>query len=333
VIFGAGCLAEVPGESARLGSRVLLVAGRSQTEAARALEAALGDAAAAAIVGVRQHVPLEDAEEARRVAKEARADCIVALGGGSAVGLAKAIALETPLPILAVPTTYAGSELTPIWGITDERGKTTGSDPAVAPRTVVYDPELTVDLPVPTSVASGLNAAAHCVEAFWTERANPVTEAVAEDGLRALARALRAVASSPRDMRARSEALQGAWLAGFALATAGTGLHHKLCHVLGGSFGLPHAETHAVLLPHVAALVLPDAAWAAPRIARALGTDDAVDGLFALARELGAPSGLGELGFSEQDVDEAARLGATAAPAHPRPVSADELRGLLQRAR
>lgn len=330
VRFGAGALDSVPEEAERLGAaRVLLVAGQAQEAAARRLEARLGGALASTLVGVRGHVPAGDAEAARARALEEGADCVVALGGGSAIGLAKAVALTSGLPVVAVPTTYAGSEMTPIWGITRDGRKQTGQDARVLPRTVVYDPELTLSLPLATSVASGLNAAAHCVEALWTERANPLSALVAEEGLRTLAAGLRAVARDPGDLGARAAALRGAWLGGIALATAGTGLQHKLCHVLGGAFDLPHAELHAVLLPHVSAFLAPAAPPAAAAIARALRAEDAAEGVFALARSLGAPSSLAELGFPPERLDEAVALAEAVAPARPRPASADDLRSLL----
>jgi maleylacetate reductase len=327
VLFGTGRVAEVPAEVERLGARrALVVAGRSGADVAARLAERLGGGS---LVGVVPHVPVEVAERAR--ARAQGADCLVALGGGSAVGLAKAVALTAHLPIVAVPTTYAGSELTPIWGLGEGGRKTTGRDLAVLPRTVVYDPELTLSLPARASAASGLNALAHCVEALWTERTNALVAAVAEEGARTLAAALRRVVEVPGDLGARTDALRGAWLAGSALAAAGTGLHHKLCHVLGG-LGLPHAEAHAVLLPHTAAFVLPAAPEAAERLRRALGADDPVAALVRLERDLGLPTSLAELGLTDDELDPAARLAAASAPPHPRPATQDDLRALLGRA-
>ena len=226
--------------------RPLVIAGRSQAAHADRLLAAVG--AGGSIIGVRVHVPAAHAEVARARATELAADCLVSIGGGSAVGLAKAVALSHGLPIAAVPTTYAGSELTTVWGITEEGRKTTGRDPGVAPRLVVYDPELTYDLPAAVTAASCMNAVAHCVEALWAAGATPLTDAAAAEGLRRLAAGMRASLERPRDPAARATALAGAWLAGEAFA-AGGALHHKLCHVLGGMFDLPHAELHAALLP------------------------------------------------------------------------------------
>ena len=235
--------------------RVLVVATRSARDAADVVEVELKDRFAGRIDGVAQHVPTEVAEAARDKAREVSADGIVAIGGGSAIGLAKAVALtsELPngLPIVAVPTTYAGSEMTPVWGETAGGSKTTGTDLRVLPRTVVYDPVLTQHLPLKVTAASVANAIAHCVEAVWTPKADPITETTAVEGLRALTAGLRQVLHDHTDLDARSNLLYGACLGGSALATAGTGLHHKLCHLLGGTYNLPHAETHAAVLPQV----------------------------------------------------------------------------------
>jgi maleylacetate reductase len=221
-------------------------------------------------------VPVETARAARAAAADAGADAVLCIGGGSTVGAAKAVALTARIPVLAVPTTYSGSEVTAVWGMTENGRKTTGTDPAVLPRVVVYDPELTAGLPRELAVASGLNAMAHGVEALWAPRRNPVSSVIAEEGVGALATGLRD--ADP------AELLRGAWLAAAAFAVAGSGLHHKLCHVLGGTFGLPHARTHAVVLPHVLAFNAPGAPEAAARVARALGVEDPVRGTAGAGR-------------------------------------------------
>ena len=330
IVFGAGAIRELPEELAHLGlQRPLVIAGRSQASYAERLLSAVG--AGDSIVGVRVHVPTARAEAARAAAAELAADCLVSIGGGSAVGLAKAVALTAGLPIVAVPTTYAGSELTIVWGITEEGRKTTGKDPGVAPRLVVYDPELTYDLPAAITAASGMNAVAHCVEALWAAGATPLTDIAAGEGLRLLAAGVRGSLSDPRDAGARATALTGAWLAGEAFA-AGGALHHKLCHVLGGMFDLPHAELHAALLPYTAAFLLPAAPDAGARIAAALAADDAATGIAELARDLGTPRSLAALGLSEDDAVRAAAVAAPDVPDLPlRPTSA-ELEDLLRRA-
>lgn len=330
VIFGAGAVAEVAPEIDRFGaSRALLIDGLFDATLRARIEADLAGRHAGTIDEVAQHVPAEVAARALAQARAVNADALIALGGGSATGLAKAIALETGVPILAIPTTYAGSEMTPIWGITANGRKTTGSDPRVLPRTVVYDPELVLSLPPRVGAASGMNAMAHCVEALWTPAANPVTDAVAGDGMARLARGLRAAHADPADLAARAESLRGAWLAGTALAVGGTGLHHKLCHVLGGSFGLPHAEVHAAVLPWVVDYYRDAAPDALARIAAALGADDAVTGLQDLARDLDLGGGLAGLGLLEAALDEAAAQAVEVAPQTPAPIDRDGIRTLL----
>jgi maleylacetate reductase len=330
IVFGEGALATLPSELARLGlRRPLVLAGRSQAGHAERLLDDVG--AGGSLIGVRVHVPAEVADRARATAAELNADCLVSIGGGSAVGLAKAVALTYGLPIAAVPTTYAGSELTVVWGMTADGRKTTGRDPAVAPRLVVYDPELTFDLPAAVTAASGMNAVAHCVEALWAAGATPVTDAAAVEGLRRLARGIRSSLRTPRERVARATALEGAWLAGEAFA-AGGALHHKLCHVLGGLFDLPHAELHAALLPYTAAFLLPAAPEAGRRIAGALDAEDAAAAIAELARDVGTPRSLAALGLTEDDAVRAAAMAAADLPEKPRRPTAAELEDLLRRA-
>jgi maleylacetate reductase len=332
VVFGPGAgRTRLAGEVERLGvRRVLVLASERDAERVRALVAPLAERVAATFTGVREHVPVETAQAARALAADAGADALLSIGGGSTTGVAKAVALTTRMPVVAVPTTYSGSEVTPIWGLTEQGRKTTGTDLAVLPRVVVYDPELTASLPADLAVASSLNAMAHCVEAFWAPRRNPVSTVVAEEGVRSLAAGLR---SDPTGAGARVDLLRGAYLGGSALAAAGTGLHHKLCHVLGGTFDLPHARTHAVVLPHVLAFNAPGAPDAARRIARALDVEDAVAGLRALTARLGVPSGLRALGLGEDQLDEVVARTGPAVPAdNPVPVDGGALRRLVQAA-
>jgi maleylacetate reductase len=330
IVFGAGAVAALPEELARLElRRPLVIAGRSQAGLATRLLAAVG--AGDTIIGVRVHVPVALAESARATALELEADCLVSIGGGSAVGLAKAVALTEGLPIAAVPTTYAGSELTSTWGMTEDGRKTTGRAPGVAPRLVVYDPELTYDLPASVTAASGMNAVAHCVEALWAPGATPLTDIAACEGLRLLSSGVRESLRSPRDADARATALTGAWLAGEAFA-AGSALHHKLCHVIGGMLDLPHAELHAALIPYTAAFLLPAAPAAGARIASALGADDPAAGIAELARAVGTPRSLAELGMAEDDVARVAAAAEPELPDLPRRPTRAELEDLLQRA-
>jgi alcohol dehydrogenase class IV len=246
--------------------------------------------------------------------------------------LAKAIALETGVPILAIPTTYAGSEMTPIWGITANGRKTTGSDPRVLPRTVVYDPELVLSLPPRVGAASGMNAMAHCVEALYAHDGNPIVSLMAEEGIRALAAALPRLKERAEDPAARADALYGAWLSGTVLAGTSMALHHKLCHVLGGSFDLPHAETHAVVLPYALAFNAPAVPEAVARIARAIGIADVADAagrLHDIAGASGAPVSLAALGMPEAGIDKAAELAVADPYWNPRPFDRAAIRALL----
>jgi maleylacetate reductase len=279
------------------------------------------------------HVPVEVAERARRVAVEHEIDAVVCVGGGSTTGLAKAVALTTGVPIVAVPTTYAGSEATDVWGLTERGRKTTGVDPRVLPRSVVYDASLMLTLPVRTSVASGLNAMAHCVDSMWAPRADPIDQVLALDGIRALVEGLPRVVEDPSELAGREQTLYGAYLAAVAFASAGSGLHHKICHVLGGMFALPHAETHAVVLPHVLALNAPAVPEQDRRMAGAMGAHSALAGLLALGDAVDAPRSLGDLGLRADQVRTAvAPILDAAPPSNPTPVTAENVEALLRAA-
>jgi len=336
VVFGAGALATLPAELERNGMRrvlLLTTPGRAAERDAMAalLEGTLEGTLAEHFDGARMHVPQEVVREAGAVVVRARPDTLVALGGGSAIGLGKALALETGLPLAAIPTTYSGSEMTSIWGISDGSEKRTGRDPRAAPQLVLYDPELTYALPQPVSASSGMNAIAHCVEAAYAADGGPVSSLLALDGIRRLTSALPAVMASARDPGARAEALAGAHLAGCALDMTSMGLHHKLAHTLGGSFGLPHAETHAALLPWVMAFNAPAAGEAMARIAAALGREDAVRGMIALTRALGTPT-LADLGFTREMIPRAAALACVTRYPNPRPVDEPGVRSILEHA-
>jgi maleylacetate reductase len=328
VLFGAGVAARLGEELERLGTtRALAIASK---RAADQLAGRLGPERRAGVhTGVAEHVPAEAAAAAREAAARVDADCLVAMGGGSAIGLAKAVALALDLPIVAVPTSYSGSEMTPIYGLTDARGKRTGRDRRVLPRVVLYDPELTVGLPPRVTGSSGMNALAHCVEALYGPGANPVTALSALEGIRALARGLPVAVGRPEDLDGRTDALYGAHLGGAALAVAGVAIHHQLCHVLGGSFGLPHADLNAVVLPHAARFVSEAVPAELAQVARALGAEDAAAGLYDFARRLGTPASLTELGMAEGDLDRAAELAVGAVAPAPRPASLEDLRALL----
>lgn len=335
VVFGPGTLASLRDEVTRLGvRRVVVITTPSEIRFAEDASERLGELSAGIYPEVAaQHVPVELLARAKERVRTIGADCYLAIGGGSTIGVAKAMALETGLPIVAVPTTYAGSEMTPIYGITEGGIKKTGRDRTVLPKTVIYDAVLTLSLPPQISGPSGVNAMAHCVEALYAQDANPITSLIAEEGIRALARALPIVVTEPGNLDARSEAQYGAWLGGAALGAVGMSIHHKLCHTLGGSFNLPHAETHAVILPHAAAYNRQAAPEAMRRIAAALGgADDAAEGLFDVIERIGAPTALKSIGMPADGLDRAARLATDHPYYSPRPLEYQAVRELLERA-
>ena len=338
VAFGSGqAAANLSNEIGNLGAtRVMLIAAKAETHLADTIandvpvELRYDD--------VVMHVPVEVACRAREAAVRHNVDALVSVGGGSTTGLAKAVAMTTGLPIIAVPTTYAGSEATPVWGLTEGARKTTGIDQKVLPKVIIYDAALTMSLPVEMSVASGLNALAHCVDSLWAPNADPINAAFAAEGIRSLRAGLPRVVADPMDLDGREHALYAAYLSAVAFASAGSGLHHKICHVLGGKYNLPHAQTHATVLPYVLAFNGPAAQDAERRIATALngtgfGADSALDGLVALKRELGAPHALADYGFTEDSIAEAAEaILPSVPPSNPRPVTAQDLRALLHAA-
>jgi maleylacetate reductase len=317
-------------EVRRLGaSRVMAI-----TSDARRVEAVLAGLPVAVLhTDVAMHVPVEVADRARAVAAEHRVDVLVCVGGGSTTGLAKAVALTSGLPIVAVPTTYAGSEATDVWGLTEAGRKTTGVDARVLPRSVVYDASLMRDLPISTSVASGLNALAHCVDSMWAPRVDPIDQALALEGIRALVASLPRVVADPQGLPGREQTLYAAYLAAVAFASAGSGLHHKICHVLGGMFALPHAETHAVVLPYVLALNAPAVPDLDHRMAGAFEASSALAGLLRLRDGLGAPRSLRDLGMTEDGIPRAVQPVMEAAPPdNPTPVTAASAEALLRAA-
>ena len=307
IVFGAGTRHRLPDEAARLGlERVAIVADAAAKETAEELAEGLAARCAGILTDVAQHVPEDVAASARHSVRALGADAVVTIGGGSATGLGKAVVVEAGLPLLAVPTTFSGSEMTTIYGITGTL-KVTRRDPSVLPKVVFYDPELTLTLPPALIGASGMNALAHCVEAFYGPASNPIIDLMAEEGIRCLARALPVNYDRP-DLDGHGDALYGACLAGAALAVAGTGIHHKLCHVLGGMFRLPHAPLHSIMLPHVVAFLEPTMPDVMARIAAALGAPGrpAGEALFALAAKIGVPTSLADLGMPEDGLEPGA---------------------------
>ena len=329
VVFGSGTLGAAAAEIERLGGKRALVLTTPPQEAqGRKLGAALGSLFAGIFPGATMHTPVDVTEQAIAAMRACEADCVVALGGGSTTGLGKALALRTGVNQLCIPTTYAGSEMTPILGETKEGLKTTVRNTAVLPEAVIYDVDLTLTLPPQLAATSGINAIAHAAEALYARDGNPVITLMAEEGVRALAHALPVIAAKPDDR----EALYGAWLCAVCLGTVGMSLHHKLCHTLGGTFDLPHAETHTIILPHALAYNAPAAPDAMKRIARAIGTGDAAAGLYDLARKLNTKLALRDIGMPESGIDKAADLAVTNAYWNPRPLERDAIRDLIARA-
>jgi maleylacetate reductase len=333
VIFGRGTLDQVGAEVERLGSkRVIVVSTPQQAAEAERIARQLGAAHGATYAGAVMHTPVEVTEQAMTVVQDHGIDGIVAIGGGSTIGLGKAIALRTDLPQLVIPSTYAGSEMTPILGQTENGLKTTARTLKVLPETIIYDVDLTLTLPTKMSVVSGINAMAHAVESLYASNANPVLSIMAEAGIAALYRALPIIARTPDNAQARGEALYGAWLCAVCLGTSNIALHHKLCHVIGGSFDLPHAEVHAIILPHALAYNAPVTREAVAAIERAMGGEGIAGRIFDITRLVGAPVSLKELGMPEAGIDRAVEIALVNPYANPRPIERVLLRRLIANA-
>ena len=333
VVFGVGALRHLPREADTLGMRrVLVLSTPGQRPLAKRAAELLGERAAGIFAHAAMHVPVETARAAVAEAARLDADGAVAIGGGSTTGLGKAIALDTGLPVIAIPTTYAGSEMTTMYGLTESGSKTTGRDPRVLPRCVVYDPELSRGLPFGITVVSMINALAHAAEGLYAPDANPMIDLMAAEGIRIGASALPRLQRDPADLDARGDALVAAWMCGTVMGSITVGLHHKLCHTLGGGFALPHAELHTVILPHAIAYNAPAAPQAMATIAAALGAPGAAAGLFDLAQRHGAPTSLRAIGMREPDLDRAADMAVQSQYPNPRPIERGPVRALLQRA-
>ena len=334
VVFGVDVWSTLKAEVAQLdaGKALVLCTPRQRALAERAI-GVLDEFGAGIHDQAVMHVPVTAVQEALEAFQQTGAGCLVAIGGGSTIGLAKGMALQVPSPILAVPTTYSGSEMTSVYGVTEDGIKKTGKDPRVVPATVIYDPSLSMQLPVDTSVRSGLNAIAHAAEGLYARDGNPLLSLIAEEGIRAMTAGLRRLVEQ-NGLDARGECLYGAWLCGMVLAGAGMSLHHKLCHTLGGSFSLSHAETHAIILPHAMAYNAAAAQPAMECISRALGCPEvpAYQALHDLARALGAPLALRDVGMKEAELDKAADIAAAQPYWNPRPIERDGIRALLQAA-
>ncbi|WP_322048094.1 maleylacetate reductase [Paraburkholderia sp. J67] len=334
ILFGAGRMADLADEVRLLGCRrALVITTPEQRDLRASLVDLLGDFCAGYFDGATMHTPTDVTARAMDKLRNSDVDCIVAGGGGSAIGLAKALAVRTGLPQIAIPTTYAGSEVTPILGETEDGRKTTRRAPEILPRVVIYDVDLTLSLPATLSASSGLNAIAHAAEALYAKDCNPIISLIAEEGIRALGSSLAEIADDPHNLSARANAQYGAWLCGTCLGAVGMALHHKICHVLGGTFDLPHAPTHAVVLPYVLAFNATAANDAVARIGRALNPDaDAWSYLHAMLEQLGLPSSLAALGMPAGKLDVVADLALQQAYWNPRPVERSSLMLMLEAA-
>lgn len=321
VVFGRGKVADAAAEAKRLGiRRPLVITTPHQRDSALGIVRETGGVAFA---GAAMHTPVAVTEQAMALLQGEGCDGTIALGGGSSTGLGKAIALRTDYPQLVIPTSYAGSEMTNILGETADGAKTTRRDPRIQPESVIYDADLLGTLPPSFAATSGMNAIAHAVEALYADDGNPIVSLMAEEGIRALATAL------PQGRTGQDEALYGAWLCGTVLGSVAMALHHKLCHVLGGTFDLPHAETHTVILPHATAYNAPASGDAMQRIARALGATSAAQGLYDLAQRLGATTALKDIGMPISGLDKAADVAVANPYPNPRALERGAIRALL----
>lgn len=333
VVFGRGTIDQLVDELEALSvKRALVLSTPPQADQAQEVLDRLGTKGVGLFSDAAMHTPVDVTKRALGQVKNLDVDGVVAFGGGSTIGLGKAIALRTDLPQLVVPTTYAGSEMTSIIGQTEDGLKTTQKTLKVLPETVIYDVNFTLSLPPVMSVTSGLNAIAHAVEALYAENANPVLSLMAAEGIGSLVRALPDITRNPSDVKARSEALYGAWLCAVCLGSGGVALHHKLCHVLGGSFGLPHAETHTVVLPHALAYNAPEVPDTMERLRRAMNTQTPAAALFDIAKAGGAPTSLKELGMPQESLAQAVGIALKNPYYNPRPLEASALETLLQNA-
>ncbi len=333
IIFGAGALARLPGELDKLGmKRALVLTTPNQTKSGEDVIDLLEIRAAGLFDQCVMHVPQQTVSAASVRARELGADCTVALGGGSTTGLGKALAVQMGLPNIVIPTSYAGSEMTDIWAITDEGRKVTDRNNDVVPTLTLYDPTLTLSLPPKFAAASGLNAMAQAVVNVATDKINPIVSCLALDAVKSLYESLPVIMDKPDDMEARSQALYGACLAGGALGTGATSLHHKICHTMGGTFNMPHAETHAVILPHSVAYNAAATPDGSARLAAAMGAANAADAIYNLMKKLSLPLGLKDLGFKEADLDQATEVTLEKPFHNAEPVTAKRLRVLLQNA-
>lgn len=333
VVFGAGCLASLPSRMDQLGlKRALVLSSPEQVSDAANVAEIIGSRAVGRFTEAKMHVPIATAEAAKELALAHHSDCTISVGGGSTTGLGKALALKAKLPLIAIPTTYAGSEMTSIWGITEDGRKQTGRDLKVLPVLTLYDAELSLGLPPKVAGPSGMNALAQAIINAKDPRSNPVILTLALQAVSAISNALPMVMAEPSNLGAREQLLYGAALAGASLGAGVTSLHHRLCHTLGGTYNTPHAETHAILLPYSVAYAAPAVPELMRGIADALHCDEAANGIYQLAKGIGLATSLSSIGITAAELPRIAELATEAAIVNPRPVTRAGVLALLNQA-
>jgi maleylacetate reductase len=333
ILFGAGALQRLPAELDNRGlARALVLSTPEQRHHAEMIAELIGQRCAGIFDQAVMHVPAVTVAGAQSLAQSLNVDCTISIGGGSTTGLGKALALKSELPNIAIPTTYAGSEMTNVWGMTEGGRKTTGRDNKVLPTFAIYDPELTLDLPAFISGPSGINAMAQAVINATAASPNPIISALALDGIRALAGSLPTVVIEPHNIEARSQALYGACLCGAAIGAGITSLHHRLCHTLGGSFNTSHADTHAILLAYSVAYNSAAVPLGTQRVAEALGVADAANGIYDLLYQVSKKTNLQHLGLSQADLDKAAVIATETPCSNAAEVTRDRVRELFDHA-
>lgn len=333
VRFRAGARELLAEECDRLGvKRVLLVCTPSGAARYRAVAEALGPRLAATFAAAEPHCPEPVVERCRALWRSAGADGVVTVGGGSTIALGKNLAAEDGAKFICMPTTYSGSEMTDIFGRKVGNEKRTARNVACRAHAVIYDPELTLGLPRHETVTTGMNSLAHAVEALYPPTPNPVAFLLAREALCAHRDGLPGAAANPADIGARTRALYAGFLGGLLIGMTGIALHHRLCHVLGGLFDLPHGEANSVVLAHVVAYNAPAAPEAARVIAEVFGDGDAARAIDAFARRIGAPTSLREIGMPEAGIDAVVKETLARGGWNPRPPAEAGLRQLVRSA-
>jgi len=333
IVFATGALGRVADEVALLNKqRILLISDESAARPAAHLKSELGTLVIQSIDNVVMHVPDEFSSPIANTARNQDIDLVLTIGGGSATGLGKIIALDCSIDLMAIPSTYAGSEMTSIWGRTASNKKVTGRNAAVLPKTTIYDPELTYSLPHSISVNSGMNAIAHAVEALYAPEVNAEIKTAALEGITIFASGLRKLTADINDISARSDLFRGSMLCGFSLNNATMGIHHKICHTLGGMFDLPHAPMHSAVLPWAVQYNQNFAKVQLDEVADALSAKTAAQGIWDLANEVGAQTSLKAIGYPIDKSEEVADVISSATYVNPRPFNRNALVDLLSNA-